>query len=225
MAEYTYINGDFDKLVNVLANSGLFTSVSNESFNVPGDTSAYTGAVCTVDEKSGFFKFGKRTVSGYSNVYIGLCINEGENPNFSWKATDTDVGRVAFFPVSVYVMENGISIICSNGRILITRNQNGKVVVVTGAVANGLSSDTNYHMSKIAAIATTDNTPFAATSTNVNVGGQTLIIPICTLSSTLSYTDKAGWLVYKQNASIGHILFGNKRYFTDGYFVIEDPQI
>ncbi len=219
MAEYTYINGDFTKLKTVLEKSGLFDSVEWGTFSVDGDGHSYTGVECKADGKSGFFKFGK---SGSNPLYIGLNVNHGSTPTSSWWGFSSYAERIAHFPVSAYTTKNGVSIIGSLGRILITRNQNGKVVVAYGAAPDESNVDTDYYMGQISAIATTDGLPFTAFRANTAIGGQTLIIPICTLSSGLSYTDKAGILVHKQNTVMGTILFNGKQYFTDGYFVMED---
>lgn len=221
MAVYTNINGDFAVLRSVLTNSGFFDTVETGSFSLGGHS--FNGVICGADEKSGFFMYGKYNDVNAGNIY-GLAVNRGAVASYEFQPGYTANQKTDYFPVSVYVMPNGVSIICSRARILITRNQKGKVVVVTGANPAKSDSTTNYIMGAISAIATTDDETFWSYTINTQVGHQTYIMPIGTMSSSLSYTDKAGVLAYKQNTVIGDIIYGNKRYFADGYFAIEDAQ-
>lgn len=219
MAEYTYINGDFSKLKTVLENSGFFDSVELDNFYI--SSASLTGLICGNEEKQGFFKYGKNNINCY-----GYIVNEGAAAAPAYldgKTNDT------FFPVASYATSYGVLIICQRSRILITRNQNGKTVVAVGCnapAASDLSSTVDDVMSNILAAAETDDAPGGGACTlNTTIGYQTYIMPICTFSSTLSYTDKAGLLAYKQNTVIGNILYNGKRYFSDGYFVIEDEEV
>lgn len=131
-----------------------------------------------------------------------------------------------YYPVATYETAHGLSIVCTRARILITKNQNGKTVVVTGGNQPiSESSSTEYIMGNIAAIATTDNSALAMFPMNTAIEGQTLLVPICTQSSVVSYTNKAALLAHKQYNIIGDMMYGSKRYFTDGYFAIEDPEV
>lgn len=223
MATYTHVNGDFSKLKTVLENSGFFDSVESGSFST-GDWTYPNSIICSADGKTDFFKFGWWLHPSYDAAIYGLAVNQGGTPSYEFVPGTASGQREDYFPVGTYVTQNGVSIVCRCGRILITRNQNGKLVVVTGANPAKSDSTTDYIMGKISAIAETDNVPFIAHTINTAIGYQTHIIPICTMSSTLSYTDKAGLLAYKQNTFIGNILYNNKRYFSDGYFAIEDPE-
>ncbi len=218
MAEYTYINGDFSKLKTVLENSGFFDSVESGTFAITGDS--FTGLICGNEEKQGFLKYGNNGSFGY-----GYIVNEGAAAAPAYrdgKSNDT------YFPVAAYATAYGVSIICRRSRILITRNQNGNTVVAVGCnstAASDLSSTVDAVMSTILAAAETDDVSEGGFTLNTVIGFQTYIMPICTFSSTLSYTDKAGMLTYKQNVTIGNILYNGKRYFSDGYFVIEDEEV
>lgn len=220
MAEYTYVNGDFSILRTVLENSGFFDIVAVGDFQV--GNKSYNGVICSTNEKTGFFKFGRNNTYGGMFSFI---VNQGATPSYVFQpGEDYPNQRTDYYPLSTYVTPNGVSIVCSRARVLITRNQNGKVVVVTGANPAIADSTTDYIMGQISAITETDDVPFIAHTINTAIDHQTYIMPICTMSSTLSYTDKAGLLAYKQNAAIGNILYNNKRYFSDGYFVVEDPE-
>lgn len=217
MATYTRINGDFSILKTVLENSGFFDSVENGTFDI---TSAnFTGLICGTEETQNFFKYGRHETYGY-----GYIVNQGSDATTAYrdgKSNDT------FFPVAAYATTYGVSIICRRSRILITRNQSGKTVVAVGCnstAASNLSSTVDAVMSSIYAVAETDDEPYGGYTLNTSIGFQTYIVPICTMSSILSYTDKAGLLAYKQNVAIGNTQYNNKRYLSDGYFAIEDPE-
>lgn len=217
MATYTYINGDFSKLKNVLENSGFFDSVESGTFDITGAN--FTGLICGNEEKQNFLKYGKNNDYGY-----GYIVNQDSATTTAYrdgKSNDT------FFPVAAYVTACGVSIICRRSRILITRNQSGKAVVAVGCnsdAASTQSSTVDAVMRNIYAIAETDDAPNGGYTLNTTIGFHTYIVPICTMSSTLSYTDKAGLLAYKQNTAIGNIQYNGKQYFSDGYFVIKDEE-
>ncbi len=223
MAEYTYINGDFALLKTVLEHCGLFERVETGTFRTGSWTYDHC-VICKANGKSGFFKYGWMLHGGYNVNIYGLAVNQGLTPSYEfipdWPAGMQD----DYFPVGVYTAANGVSIICRRARILITRSQKGKVIVVTGANPARSDSDTDYIMSKVCVIASDDDAERIDFPVNTEIGCQTLIVPLCTASSALSYTNKAGLLAYKQSTAAGSILYGNKRYFTDGYFAIEDEE-
>lgn len=225
---YTLINGDFSTLKTVLENSGYFTSVEEGSFQAGASGYRWTydhGLICSADGVSGFFKYGWMLHGGYDVNIYGFAVNQDRTPSFELSADWQGDKDDDYFPVAAYQTDNGLSIICRRARILITRNQKGKTVVVTGGnqpISSGSSAD--YIMGKISAIATSDDSVLAAFPMNTAIEGQTLLVPICTQSSAVSYTDKAALLAHKQYAVIGDILYGGKRYFTDGYFAIEDGE-
>jgi len=229
MATYTLINGDFSILKTVLTNSGYFTSVEEGSFEAgaAGDRWTYDHAlICSADGVSGFFKYGWMLHGGYNVNIYGLAVNQGRTPTFELTASWSGEMKNDYFPIATYEATHGLTIVCTRARILITKNQNGKTVVVTGAnQPKSSGSSTDYIMGEISAIATTDDAAFWSFTANTHIGHQTYIMPLGTMSSNLSYTDKAGLLAYKQNDVIGGIIYGNKRYFSDGYFAIEDAQL
>ncbi|GEM_PF-3989157 len=223
MASYTYINGNFSVLKTVLENSGFFDTVETGSFRTGNWT--YTNCViCNADGKSGFFKFGWVLHAGYDVNIYGLAVNQGSTPSYEFVPSYESGMQDDYFPVGVYVTPHGVSIVCRRARILITRNQNGKTVVVTGANPAKTDSSTNYIMSAVCAISTDDDVERIAFPVNTAIGYQTMIQPLCTASYDLSFTDKAGLLAYKQSNALGNIRYGEKRYFTDGYFAIEDEE-
>lgn len=223
MATYTHVNGDFSKLKTVLENSGFFDSVETGSFST-GSWTYPNSIICSVDGTTGFFKIGWWLHTGYSVNLYGLAVNQGNDPSYEFVPSYESGKQDDYFPVGAYVTQNGVSIVCRRGRILITRNQNGKLVVVTGANPADSASTTDHIMGNISAIATTDDASFNAYPVNTALGYQTYIMPICTMSSALSYTDKAGLIAYKQNTSVQNVQYNDKRYFSDGYFAIEDPE-
>lgn len=217
MATYTRINGDFSTLKTVLENSGFFDSVENGTFDITNAN--FTGLICGTEETQNFLKYGRNDSYGY-----GYVVNQGSDATTAYrdgKSNDT------FFPVATYATTYGVSIICRRSRILITQNKSGKTVVAVGCnstAASNLSSTVDAIMSTIYAVAETDDEPYGGYILNTSIGFQTYIVPICTMSSTLSYTDKAGLLAYKQNVAIGNIVYNDKRYLSDGYFAVEDPE-
>ncbi len=226
---YTLINGDFSILKTVLTNSGYFTSVEDGSFEAGVDPNRWTynhALICSADDVSGFFKYGWMLHGGFNVNIYGFAVNQGRTPSFELVASYQGDMDDDYFPIATYETAHGLIIVCTRARILITKNQNGKTVVVTGAnQPKSSESSTDYIMGAISAIATTDDTELAAFPMQTAIEGQTLLVPICTQSSTVSYTDKAALLAHKQYAVIGDILYGGKRYFTDGYFAIEDGEV
>ncbi|MCQ2408521.1 MAG: hypothetical protein MJ065_08370 [Oscillospiraceae bacterium] len=224
MASYTYINGDFAVLKTVLENSGFFDTVETGSFKT-GSWTYPNSIICSVDGKNGFFKFGWWLHAGFNVSIYSLAVNQGSTPGYEFVPSYESGMQDDYFPVGVYVTSNGISIVCRRARILITRNQNGKVVVVTGANPAKSDSSTDYIMSAVCAISTDDNVERIVFPVNTAIGYQTMIQPLCTAAYNLSFTNKAGLLAYKQSNAIGNIRYGEKCYFTDGYFAIEDEEV
>lgn len=228
MANYTYINGDFSVLKTVLENSGYFTSVEEGSFTTGVEPNRWTydhALICSADGVNGFFKYGWMLHSGYNVNLYSFAVNQGRTPSFEISAGWSGDMDNDYFPVAAYQTPNGLSIVCTRGRILITKNQAGKVIVVTGGnqpISEGSSSD--YIMGKISAIATTDNTELVLYPVNTAMSFQTLIVPICTASSEVSYTKGCGLYAYKQYNVLCNITYNGRRYFSDGYFAIEDPE-
>lgn len=140
-------------------------------------------------------------------------------------------------PIGAYVCEKGISIICSRARILITKTNNNKTTVAFGnatpgteSTSTGIAVKTAAVMSEICCIADGDEDTFKPLTNNVTgstydrLFNQTLIIPIPTQAGfgTVSYTNHAGLILLPQTRDICNFTYDNKRYFSDGYFAIED---
>ena len=232
MAEYTYIGGNKNTLKTLLESSGYFDSVTIDdvSYSAGGVTGTYNGASCKIDDVL-VLHIGAYYTSIGGGSYVdawSVFINQSQITHFEYgNTTDGSYQYNVYRPQKAYKTQNGILIVCDTGRILITKNQNGKVVVACGAYkpTGNQWNESEYVMGKIAAIAVTDDVPFVEHEIDTsNLASQTLTVPICTCSSTPSYTDKAGVFEYRQYDVIGNFQHDNKRYFTDGYFVIEDPE-
>lgn len=143
-------------------------------------------------------------------------------------------------PSVAYVCEKGISVFCDRGRILFTKNNNGKTVVAFGEndpakPINDPAEKTAAVMGTICAIADGDadtykfliNNCSAYTYTHRRVFNQTFIVPIPTQAGfgTVSYTDHAGLLLLPQTLDVCNFTYNGKRYFSDGYFAIEDGEV
>lgn len=228
MATYTYINGDLSKLKTVLENSGYFDSV--ETGNVDVQSSTTSGLRCGIGGEN-VFQIGIGNVIyaqvGHSSVWSLVVKGDGVTASYTGIFTSgaDNTTRGNYKPIEAYLANNGLIIVCVAGRILITKNQRGETVVVCGFGYQTTSVNTaNDVMKNIVAVASTDTLSIKSAGANVATFGQTLLIPICTNSYGASYTDKAYWLAYKQYSEIGYIQYNGKRYFTDGFFAIEDEE-
>ena len=143
-------------------------------------------------------------------------------------------------PAVAYVCEKGVSVLCDRGRLLITKSNNGKTVVAFGATIPNVTAEdpakkTAAVMSTVCAIADGDGDAYKffinncndATYQNRRLFNQTLVIPIPTQAGygTASYTDHAGLILLGQTLDICNFTYNGKRYFSDGYFAIEDGEV
>lgn len=213
MATYTYINGDLSALADILDNSGYFDTVTYEYNN---SINGYQ-INCKIGTNSVFlFKYNN---AQYYNIEV-----LGVTPNFVSNVNSTAAGQYTYKPTSVYECSGGISIICTYGRIVITKNQRGETMAVfnTGYTTNSVVDN----MATIGAIAYTDASTFANYKVNTNTSSQTLLIPICSCAAfdTESYTTTVLIAAYKQFTTVGFLTYNNKRYFFDGYFATEDTE-
>lgn len=228
MATYTYINGDLSKLKTVLENSGYFDSV--ETGTVTGQKTTNSGLKCMIGTLS-FFEIGLGTVTYGNQDIADVWTIDARCNTYNAQYLGVFTGYSAatksnYRPVSTHQAANGLVIHCNAGRILITRNQNGDVVVVFGTGYSTTNTGSTVHdvMLLLAAVCVEDDDTFRSFRTNNTLFNQTLLTPICTCASTKSYTDHAFWMSYKQYIAVGYIQYNGKRYFTDGFYAVEDEE-
>lgn len=225
MATYTYINGDLSALADILDESGYFDTVTYNGNT--GDLSTQYSITCTINGNTVFWYQGRANYdSSGSATSINVSYNikvYGVTPSFV-SNTGSVSATWTYFPSQVYECSGGIAIVCSYGRIVITKNQRGETTVIFNTGTS--SSSTNEAMATVGAIAYTDRNTFATYKMNTNISSQTLLVPICSCAEfdTESYTTTALLSAYKQFTTIGFLTYNNKRYFFDGYFAIEDAE-
>lgn len=227
MATYTHVDGDLQTLTNILNNSGYFdqggvtyTSLSNFGY-----------IACTKGDLT--FKLGEdlgeSLVGGSWQIKAsGLITTCTRSVNASAYNTND------YKPLDVYVCSGGISIVCKCGRIAIGKTNNNETAVVFGDnLANQSGSDaerTAATMSTICSIAESDSESYKYLISNTNIVTydrrypQTYLIPVPTNGSPekVSYTPSVMLLWLAQTRDVCHFSYNNKRYFSDGYFAIED---
>lgn len=183
-------------------------------------------------------------LGGYGRNVNGWTVGAGSVQYQSTTYTrdpTTDYGNQADYrPAVAYVCEKGISVFCDRGRILFTKSNNGKTVVAFGEqipniTTNDPAEKTAAVMGTICAIADGDSDTYkffinncsAYTYQNRRLFNQTFIIPIPTQAGfgTVSYTDHAGLLLLPQTLDVCNFPYNGKRYFSDGYFAIEDGEV
>jgi hypothetical protein len=220
MAKYTYINGDLSALADILDESGYFDTVTYSS-------STYS-ITCTINGNTVFWYQGRANYdSSGSASSINTAYNikvYGVTPSFVSNISSSSNLAWTYFPSKVYECSGGIAIVCSYGRIVITKNQRGETTVIFNTGTS--SSSTNEAMATVGAIAYTDRSTFATCKVNTNISSQTLLVQICSCAEfdTESFTEAVQLSAYKQFTTIGFLTYNNKRYFFDGYFAIEDPE-
>ena len=225
MATYTHVDGDLQTLANILNNSGYFDQ---------------GGVTYTSESNFGYITCTK----GDLMFKLGEALGEGLTSN-AWqiKASGlvTTYTRSAsgyniydYKPLDVYVCSGGISIICQCGRIAIGKTNNNETAVAFGDnPANRSLSDaerTAATMSAICAISESDSESYKYLINNTNKERyawrhpQTYLIPVPTNGSPekVSYTPSVMLLWLAQTRDVCHFSYNNKRYFSDGYFAIED---
>lgn len=220
MAKYTYVNGNLSALADILEDSGYFDTVSY-SEDTGTSTTSYA-ITCTINGTTVFWYQGRYSSSAI-NQHFNIKVY-GVTPSFASNVNSSST-QWSYFPTAVYECNGGIAIVCTYGRIVITKNQRGETMIVFNSTYDGTSLAGN--MATIGAIAYTDSGTFYNFKMNTNLGNQTQLIPICSCSGfdEKSYTETALVSTYKQYSSIGFIVYNNKRYFYDGYFAIEDEMV
>lgn len=234
MAEYTVLNGDLDILKNVLENSGYFTTVTKVNGSSFGRIEAVKGDLV--------FKFGEGIASSGASswgVFVsGKVTSARRTPENTGSAYD---GHLDYEPRGVYKCAGGISIICLSGRITITKTNNDETAIAFGSRVAMIklqdwSYRLEYNMAFIECIAESDDGTNNTFINNVNGTGdgaylyrrysQTLLVPLITQSHTgkSSYLTKTKVLLYAQSRDVCNTQYNGKRYFSDGYFAIEDPE-
>ena len=223
MARHTWLNGSFTQLIPILQNSGLFDTVEQTV------TSGFYYLICTSGSLT--FKIGGFYSPDLMSVYAKSGPAEHIREGFNADATDYRVE-------DVYECEAGIAIVCDCARLLICKNNLGKTMVAFGeSTPNMAQTDievkTGSVMSTICAIADGDGDVYKMLMNNTYAGiakrtfNQTLPIPIPTQADfdTVSYADGALLVLLPQSRDTGYVVYGGKRYFTDGYFMIEDGEV
>jgi hypothetical protein len=234
MAEYTVLNGDLDILKNVLENSEYFTTVTKVNGSNFGRIEAVKGDLT--------FKFGEGIAPSGGGTWAvsasGKVTSAARTPGNSGSASD---GHLDYEPIGVYECAGGMSIICKSGRIAITKTNNNETAVAFGScVSESNIMDLAYRLEKNMAyaecIAESDDGDNYTFINNINIYAgvtglsrrysQTLLAPLITQSHTgrSSYLAKAKILLYAQSRDVCNIMYNGKRYFSDGYFAIEDPE-
>ena len=227
MATYTHVDGDLQTLANILDASGYFDQ--GGVIYTPGSSFGYITCVkgdltCKLGGDLGE----GLVASAWQIKASGLVTTYTRNVSASSNNTND------YKPLDVYVCSGGISIVCKCGRIAIGKTNNNETVVVFGDnLANQSGSDaerTAATMSTICAIAESDSESYKYLISNTNIvtydrrHPQTYLIPVPTNGSPekVSYTPSVMLLWLAQTRDICHFSYNNKRYFSDGYFAIED---
>lgn len=227
MATYTHVDGDLQTLANILNASGYFDQ--GGIIYTPGSSFGYI--TCVKGDLT--FKLGGDlgeglVASAWQIKASGLVTTYTRSVNASSYNTDD------YTPLDVYVCSGGISIICKCGRIAIGKTNNNETAVIFGAdIANVTGSDserTAQAMAYVCAIAESDSESFKSLINNANKERyayrypQTYLIPVPTNGSPekVSYTPSVMLLWLAQTRDVCHFSYNNKRYFSDGYFAIED---
>lgn len=223
MARHTTLNGSFTPLIPILQNSGLFDTVEQTV------TSGIYSLTCTSGSLT--FKIGGFISDSLWSVYAKSGPAEHSREGRDADATDYRVE-------DVYECEAGIAIVCKCARLLICKNNIGKTMVAFGeSTPNTSQTDieakTGGVMNTICAIADGDGDEYKMLINNTYAAiakrtfNQTLPIPIPTQADfdTVSYADGALLVLLPQSRDTGYVVYGGKRYFTDGYFMIEDGEV
>lgn len=227
MATYTNVNGNLQTLAGILDASGYFdqggvTYTSGSNFGY---------ITCTKGDLT--FKLGETLgealpANSWQIKVSGLVTTCTRSVNYN--STNTN----DYKPLDVYVCSGGISIICKCGRIAIGKANNNETTVIFGDnPADQSGSDaarTAGTMSTICAIAESDSESYKYLINNTNIvtydrrHPQTYLIPVPTNGSPekVSYTPSIMLVWLAQTRDVCHFSYNNKRYFSDGYFAIED---
>lgn len=227
MATYTHVDGDLQTLANILNSSGYFDTngVTYTSLDNFGYITCVKGDLT--------FKLGEAL--GESLTYNSWQIKaSGLVTTYTRSVDAASYNTNDYKPLDVYVCSGGISIICKCGRIAIGKTNNNETAVIFGAdPANMSGSDserTAQSMAYVCAIAESDSESFKSLINNTNKERyayrhpQTYLIPVPTNGSPekTSYLPSAMLVWLAQTRDVCHFSYNNKRYFSDGYFAIED---
>lgn len=226
MATQVNINGDLSALKTVLEDSGYFDTVTVESTGGVGKLTAVKNDLT--------FYLGDGFGAGASSGRWGVKA-QSVGTEYCWSPAEDNRYATICRPDIAYICSGGISIKCRIGRIVITKTNNGKTAVLfpENHEYNGtdeqLSDSTN---ATIAAIAEGDTDTFKYFRNNCSyaTGGrrfnQTYLVPIPTNAGmgTRSYTSQAALLFLPQTRDHCNFTYNNKRYFSDGYYAIEDEE-
>lgn len=227
MATYTHIDGNLQTLANILDASGYFDQ-GGVTYTSLSDFGYIT---CTKDDLT--FKLGGDlgeglVASAWQVKASGLVTTYTRS--VSAASTNTD----DYKPIDVYVCSGGISIICKCGRIAIGNTNNNETAVAFGgdlASQSGSNIErTAQVMSTICAISESDSGSYKQLLNNTSQSLydrtylQTYLVPVPTHGSpeNASYTPSVMLLWLAQTRDVCHFSYNNKRYFSDGYFAIED---
>lgn len=221
MATKTILNGDFTNLIPILRT--YFNSVEQTQ------TAGIYYLTCTSGNL--IFKIGGFNDASQWNIYAKSGISEHDRGTSGGDGQD-------YYVDSVYECERGISIVCRSARILICKNNRGKTMVAFGeseprTAYNTLSEKTAAVMNTICAIADGDNDTYKFFINNTYAAiydrefNQTLPISIPTQAGygETSFSVGAKLLLLPQSRGIGSFLYDGKKYFSDGYFAIEDQEV
>lgn len=227
MATQVNINGDLSALKTVLEESGYFDSVTLDSSGTIGTLT------CEIGDLIFYFGDGFPGGDAYSGRW-GIYVKSTET-EFCWSAKNDATFADYMYPVTAYICSGGISIKCKRGRIVISETNNGKTAVIfpENHTNNGTDEQkTEATMGSVAAIADgdTDSFKFLMNNCNYYTAGrrytQTYLVPIPTNPAvgTVSYTPTVALLYLPQTRDVCNFAYNSKRYFSDGYFAIEDAE-
>lgn len=228
MATYTHVDGDLQTLASILNNSGYFDT------NGVTYTDRFEGfgyITCTKGDLT--FKLGEDLGEALA-VRSWQIKASGLVTTYTRSVSEAAYNSNDYKPLDVYVCSGGISIICKCGRIAIGKTNNNETAVIFGADPANLSGSdaerTAQSMVYLCAIAESDSESFKSLINNTNKERyayrypQTYLIPVPTNGSLekVSYTPSVMLLWLAQTRDVCHFSYNNKRYFSDGYFAIED---
>lgn len=229
MATYTHVDGDLQTLASILNSSGYFDT--NGVMYTQGSNFGYI--TCVKGDLT--LKLGETL--GESLASNAWCVSlSSAVTSYTRNVSASAVNTNDYKPIDVYVCSGGISIICKCGRIAIGNTNNNETAITFGGdLATGYSFDSDAEhtaqtMSTICAIAESDSGSYKYLLNNTaqaiynRTYPQTYLVPVPTHGSPeqASYTPSVMLVWLAQTRDVCHFSYNNKRYFSDGYFAIED---